>query len=93
MEEIPIISEDIIQQKTWQILNEAYPDGIPVPIPIEELIELHFKIGLEIQEIVIPEIENELDGYTDFVNKKYGLIRLSIRKGKRKEYVFHSLMN
>lgn len=70
MIEVPKISEALIQQKAWKILNEAYPDGIPVPVPVEELIEQHFKIGLEIGEINIAGIDDRIDGYADFYQNR-----------------------
>jgi Zn-dependent peptidase ImmA (M78 family) len=92
MEEIPNLTEFDIQQKTWQILNAAYPEGIPVPIPIEDLIELHFKVGLEFtdfeEDFKTANIDVKADGFTCFFQDKIFINSPLNQKGQKKRTRF-----
>lgn len=92
MEEIPNLTEFDIQQKTWQILNAAYPEGIPVPIPIEDLIELHFKVGLEFADFEeyfkTANIDVKADGFTCFFQDKIFINSPLNQKGQKKRTRF-----
>jgi Zn-dependent peptidase ImmA (M78 family) len=65
LKHVPYVPEDRIQNFTWKILNQMYPDGVPLPIPVEEIAEYHYKLSLEFDEL-----KAEILGYSDFAARK-----------------------
>jgi hypothetical protein len=61
----PYIHEQEIDVRTWNQLVQVFPNGIPVPIPIEDIVERYYRIPLEFEEM-----DREILGYFDFRQKK-----------------------
>jgi Zn-dependent peptidase ImmA (M78 family) len=59
------LQEWSIRQFVWEELNKIFPNGVPVPIPVEHIIEFILKI-----ELAFDELDEGILGFTNFSQNK-----------------------
>ena len=77
------ISEEELQDFSWSVLNNFYPDGVPLPIPVEEIAEQHYKIHLEFEEL-----KPHILGFSDFAAMKIWINSFLLEQGEDRRLRF-----